>query len=300
MTGLGSRPRAAAVVAVALLAAACGGDDSSGLATLAGTASSAPTIDPAGVEPVSEPAAATQAIAETADTIEPVTSVAADPAGTEADEPPGAVAANEPEDAIDGGSTEPENTIDGESAEPEDAIDGESAEPGNAAGGESTQPEDITEEERLLAFAQCMRENGVDFPDPVVEADGTVTFGFRPGGGGGGLRRLGEIGRDPDLPAAREACGGLLEGLAFGPGQGGFDLIELQDTLLEFAQCMRDNGVDMGDPDLSRFGPGADDDDQPVGPFGVIDVDDPDFAAAFAVCQQQLPQAGGPRFGGSG
>ena len=177
-------------------------------------------------------------------------------------------------------------------SDPASVADEESIETEAAAGEALAEPEDLTDEERLLAFAECMRENGVDFPDPVVEADGTVIFGFRPGGGGDGLGRLGEIGRDSDLPAARQACGGMLEGLAFGPGQGGFDPIELQDTLLEFAQCMRDNGVDMGDPDLSRFGPGGGDDEPPGGPFGEIDGDDPDVAAAFEVCQQQLPGLG--------
>ncbi len=285
MRGLGSKPRMAAVAAVALLATACGGDDSSGLATLAGTATSAPTTDPARIEPVSEPTAATQATSKTAETTEPVSSAAADPVDAEADETPGATATAEPEDTTGGESAQSENTTGEEFTEPE-----------NTTVGESTEPEDLTDEERLLDFAACMRENGVDFPDPVVEADGTVTFGFRPGAGGGGLQ---DIARDPDTPAAREVCEALLEGLTLGPGQRGFDLVELQDTLLEFARCMRDHGVDIGDPDMSRFGPGANDDDQPSGPFGVIDTDDPDFAAAFEVCQQQLPGVGqGARFGG--
>ena len=293
MRGPGSTPRIAAVAAVALLAAACGGDDSSGLATLAGTATSAPTTDPARIEPVSEPTAATQATSKTAETTEPVSSAAADPVDAEADETPGAAG------TTGGESAESEDTTGGESAAPADTTGEESAGSEDTTGGESTESEDMTDEERLLAFAECMRENGVDFPDPVVEADGTVTFGFRPGAGGGGVQALREIGRDPDLPAARETCQDLVAGLAFGPGQGGFDLVELQDTLLEFARCMRDHGVDIGDPDMSRFGPGANDDDQPSGPFGVIDTDDPDFAAAFEVCQQQLPGAGqGARFGG--
>ena len=296
MRGLGPMPRIAAAVVVALLATACGGDDSSGLATLEGTVTTSAAVDPEAVEPVSEPTAATQAISETAETIAPVSSVEAD-AGTEA---AGAAPTAEPEDATGGEPAEPEDATGGEPTEPEDATGGESTEPESTTGRESVEFEDMTDEERLLAFAECMRENGVDFPDPIVEADGTVTFGFRPGSGGGGLQRLRDIGRDPDTPAARAACEDLIEGLAFGGGQGGFDLIEIQDTLLEFAQCMRDNGVDMGDPDLSRFGPGGDDDGQPGGPFGVIDVDDPDFAAAFEVCQQQLPLGRGPRVGGGG
>ena len=56
---------------------------------------------------------------------------------------------------------------------------------------------------------------------------------------------------------------------------------------------MRDNGVDIGDPDMSVFAPGADPNDEPGGPFrGTIDLEDPDLATAFAVCQQQLPGGG--------
>ena len=276
MRGLGVVRGVGTAAVMLLLAAACGGDDSSGLATLAEASTTAPAADPEEIEPVSEPTGLTQPAAETTEASDPVTPVEADPAGTGTD------------DTAPATTTSALGNTTGE----------ESLGAGEVTDEELVSPEDLSDEERLLAFAECMRENGVDFPDPVVEADGTVTFGFRPGGGGGGLQRLGEIGRDPDTPAARAACEGLIEGLAFGPGQGGVDLIELQDALLEFAQCMRDNGVDMGDPDLSRFGPGGNDDDQPGGPFGAIDVNDPDFAAAFEVCQQQLPQAGGARFGG--
>ena len=273
-----------AAVIVLLLATACGGDDSSGLATLAEVSTTAPAVDPEEIEPVSEPTAATQPAAET-DASDPVTSAEANPAGTGTDEAAAVATASEPG-----------NTTGEESLTAEEVTEEEIAESDDLA----AVPEDLSDEERLLAFAECMRENGVEFPDPVVEADGSVTFGRRLGGGAGAadLQELREVGRDPDLPAARAACEGLIEGLAFGPGQGGVDLIELQDTLLEFAQCMRDHGVDMADPDLSRFGPGGNDDDQPGGPFGAIDSDDPDFAAAFEVCQQQLPQAGGARFGG--
>ena len=168
--------------------------------------------------------------------------------------------------------------------------------PGLAGPGDGAGQEDLTDEERLLRFADCMRDNGVDFPDPTVDADGSVQFGFRPGAGGGDELR--ELGRDPDLPTAREACEGLLEGLSFGPGSGNFDTTELQDTLLEFAQCMRDNGVDMGDPDLSNFGPGGGDDGPGGGPFGgAIDFGDPDVVAALEVCQEEVNIG---RFAGGG
>ena len=283
MRGLGTRPWAAAAAAVALLAAACGGQDSSGLATLAGTATTAAPVDPAEIEPVSEPTAVTQADAEAAEVSVP-TSAAVTEAGSG-----------------DAGETATDGESESEGADEESVSDSTADEGSN--GSEDTEDdgsagsEDLTDEERLLEFAQCMRDNGVDFPDPVVEADGTVTFGSSPGGGGGGLQAFREIGRNPKLPAARDACSGLLEGLAFGPGQGGFDLVELQDTLLEFAQCMRDNGVDMGDPDLRDFAPGSGDDGQPATPFGDIDFSDPDLLSAFQTCQQLVSLAT-PRFGG--
>ena len=107
--------------------------------------------------------------------------------------------------------------------------------------GESA-PDAVDDEEALLAFAACMRDNGVDgFEDPQINADGTIEFG--PGAGSG-------EGFDRDaMRTARDACSTHLEGLAFGPGN--VDRSEIEDTLVEFATCMRENGVDMPDPDFS-------------------------------------------------
>jgi len=302
ISGRSLRCLVAAAAAVALLAAACGGGESSGLPTLVDTATTAAT-DPEDIESVSEPMAVTEPTSEAAGTAELPSPAEAAAADIEADQTVGAVAAADPEAITD---EEPAES-DAAGKEPAEAgMAGEKpAEPGETTGEEPIRREDLTDEERLLAFAECMRKNGVDFPDPVVEADGTVTFGSRPGSGGGGPAALLEIGRDPDLPAARDTCQGLVESLAFGPGQGGSDLVEVQDALLEFAQCMRDNGIDIGDPDMSAFAPGANNDDGPVGPFGStvmeIEIGDADFAAVFEVCQQQLPEGGlGVRSGGGG
>lgn len=172
-----------------------------------------------------------------------------------------------------------------------------------AASGGSPDLDDMTDEERLLEFAQCMRDNGVDFPDPVIEADGTVAFGRRPGRGSG--QGLAEIGRDPDLPKARMACTDLLQGLPFGPGGGrDFDDAELQDSLLDFARCMRDKGIDMPDPDFSGFRSGAGGDGPPPNPFaGMRDLsaagaDGEEVGAAIEDCRERLVAFG--RFGGGG
>jgi hypothetical protein len=147
-------------------------------------------------------------------------------------------------------------------------------------------------EDALLEFAQCMREQGVDMEDPTVDADGNLALGFRAGGAG-----------DVDfetVEAARQACEVHLEGVTRGFRRG--DDTEFQDTLLEFAQCMRDNGIDMPDPDFSSFGPGNDDEGQPGaarGPLGELDPNDPQFESAMEACEELLPgfgrAPGGPR-----
>ena len=148
-------------------------------------------------------------------------------------------------------------------------------------------------EEALLAFASCMRENGLDVADPTVDAEGNLSLG-RPGGGGGGAG----AGFDRQAAeAAFEVCGDLLEGVTL--GFGAQDRTGLEDDLLSFASCMRDNGFDMPDPDFSATpggagGPGG------GGPFGQIDRDDPAFESALETCQDELPGFAGGGGGGGG
>ncbi|WP_205471092.1 hypothetical protein [Nocardioides sp. SYSU D00038] len=137
---------------------------------------------------------------------------------------------------------------------------------GDGDGGDETK----SAEEQALAFAQCMRENGVDMPDPQVDEDGRLQL--RAGGGPGKL---------PDeatLEAAQEACADLRPD--FGGELSPEDRSEMQDRVLAFAQCMRDNGIDMPDPDFQggmvRFGP----------PEGV-DPEDPAFREAQETCMEE-------------
>lgn len=131
------------------------------------------------------------------------------------------------------------------------------------------------EEEALLEFSSCMRENGVeDFEDPVINADGTIDFG------GVGGQAEGEIPSDAEieeLEAAFELCADELAGVAFG-SDGAFDITELQDSFVEFAACMRDNGVELDDPDFNA--PGG-----IIDVFGDIDITDPKIQDALEQCQ---------------
>jgi len=147
----------------------------------------------------------------------------------------------------------------------------------------SAQDELANDEVKLMGFSQCMRDNGVpSFPDPIVTEDGAVDFA-------GGFEQFEDFDQDA-MEGGFDACVDHLEGLSFAPGGSNFDLTGIQDTLLEFAQCMRDNGFDMPDPDFTNFDLGSG-----VGPFGEIDPNAPGLEEALAECEhifENLPFGG--------
>ena len=142
-----------------------------------------------------------------------------------------------------------------------------------------------------LDFARCMREHGVDVPDPQSGAGGMVMIGPGPGGDAGGS--FSTSGPPAEFVEADEACRHFLEGL-IGDGPSAIDPKE-QDRALKFAQCMRDHGVDMPDPDFSAGGirvtvggPGS----------GGVDPGSDTFTAAQKACGSLFGPAGGPGAGG--
>ena len=162
------------------------------------------------------------------------------------------------------------------SADPEDPVDQEDAtdETGLTGGAE------LTDEDMALAFVACVREAGIDeMPDPTVLSDGTVQL-LPPG-----PQR--ELLADQDFEEAAEGCVDLIEDATFFSAAP--DISDFEDDLLAFAQCLRENGVDVDDPDLSKFVPG-----QGARMFGDdFDPQDPANADAVAACSGLLPNAGG-------
>ena len=133
----------------------------------------------------------------------------------------------------------------------------------------------VIDEEKVLEFAACMRDGGIDFPDPVVDSDGNVGFDLM------AMRDLGDI-DEAELEAAFEPCAQYLEGVSFG-----FERIfdaEFQDEIVVFAGCMRENGIDMPDPDFTGIMEG-----EPLFPGWEPELDDPDFDVAFEACEDLLP-----------
>jgi hypothetical protein len=124
-------------------------------------------------------------------------------------------------------------------------------------GGDSTQAD--------LAFARCMRQHGIDMPDPKVDADGRTEWQLPPGVGPD----------DPKLKAAQQAC------KRYRPngGQAQRPSPQQQQEMLAFARCMRQHGIDMPDP-------------TPDGGVDMrgIDPDGPRFKAAERACPGFRPK----------
>lgn len=153
------------------------------------------------------------------------------------------------------------------------ARDGQAASPGEA---NSAQPEPTSvaadPQDAALTYSRCMRENGLPaFPD--ADAEGRI------------LIPLGSI--DPDsaeFRAAGDACRHLApEGWGdetAAPGDA--------EVMLEFARCMRENGVaDYPDPDPN------------AGLRITLDPNDPKAQAALERCKAILEDLqNGPRIGG--
>jgi hypothetical protein len=141
-------------------------------------------------------------------------------------------------------------------------------------------------EAKLLKFSQCIRDQGItNMPDPTVDAQGNVQIQRPPGGD--------DTPAHDAFAAAREACDKYLEGVTQGFSHG--DTTQTQDQFLRLAQCMRDRGVDVPDPDFSGGGhdPGAQFLDS-------INRSDPTVQDALRVCGQEVFGSGGLEIGHDG
>jgi hypothetical protein len=108
-------------------------------------------------------------------------------------------------------------------------------------------------EDAFLDYARCMREHGVDMPDPDTSGGpGIVQFGASASASGSGAGQPLELDMTK-FQDADKACRDLL-------GDAGPQTMdpkqqqEMQDQALAFAKCMREHGVDMPDPTFSGQG----------------------------------------------
>lgn len=142
-------------------------------------------------------------------------------------------------------------------------------------------------EKEVNAYVECLRKQGLDVPDATVDENGQVSFGQLMAG-----RRVDR----EKLQAAQQVCGKPPAGVTSAI-ENTLNSPEFQDAALKFAKCMRDEGVDIPDPDFSKLGSGDGGGDN--GLFGGIDRDDPKVAAGIKACQHVWTEAGiGSRTGG--
>ncbi|MET0325222.1 MAG: hypothetical protein ABW219_08370 [Ilumatobacteraceae bacterium] len=131
-------------------------------------------------------------------------------------------------------------------------------------------PEDP--EEAMLAYTECMRDHGVDMPDPQTDGESRTMIAV-------------EV--DPEsteFQEAQTACEPLMDNAVSQMEIDPEREAEMREQLLEYAACMRDHGIDMPDPTFGENGEvtvqaGADGGDGAPNP-----VDDDDFEAANAEC----------------
>lgn len=125
-----------------------------------------------------------------------------------------------------------------------------------SASGESSKPLSEDElHEKLLAYAQCLRDNGLDVEDPAP---------------GEGIQIQVE-GDRAQADAAMKACEDLAP-----PPPSDTEEADARENMLKYAKCMRDNGVEkFADP---KPGEGIN-----IGPEV---AEDPDFKKAEETCDE--------------
>jgi len=132
--------------------------------------------------------------------------------------------------------------------------------------------DEVTFEEGVLDFAQCMREEGINFPDPTFDIDGNPQFDNV------------DVENEDEFEEAFTNCEDILRNAL--PEQ--FDLdpeveAALVDASLEFSQCMREEGIsNFPDPTPGEFGFFAFRDAE-------IEWTSDEVQEAFEICQPENP-----------
>ena len=188
---------------------------------------------------------------------------------------------------------------------------------------------EVTAEEAALAFSQCMRDNGFDsFPDPEIGQNGAPNLR-------GAFQDADIDVQSEEFQTTATTCRDEAGADNFGAGaRGGDARADIQENLLAYTQCLRDEGLDVGDlgggggPGAGNGGNGAGNGNggqgngdgnggagagraQGNGGAGVdrtariaqvlgVDIEEPSVAAAFDACEPVFEEAVGGAFGGGG
>lgn len=134
----------------------------------------------------------------------------------------------------------------------------------------------LDNEAKMMAFTQCLRDQGVKVLDPVVDADGNV-----------GKPELAE-GLEWDgkrFGAAWEECDEHLEGFTWERKR--VDMSELVDQLFAVTACLRDKGYDVDDPTAESL------DQWKTSLTNALDFKDPEEEADYEECSREAGMGDG-------
>jgi hypothetical protein len=116
---------------------------------------------------------------------------------------------------------------------------------GNGAGASNTSQDDKAFQ-GALKYAKCMRDHGIDMPDPQRVGSGGIKQTMK---GGPSVNTAKVQAAQKDCQKYMEAGGGRAVSAA--------DKAKIQNAMLDYAKCMRDHGVDMPDPKFNNSGGGV-------------------------------------------
>jgi hypothetical protein len=122
-------------------------------------------------------------------------------------------------------------------------------------------------EASMMEFTECLRNEGMEITDPMVDSDGNIQ-----------MPQLveGATASKEEWVAAYEVCGEIIENITFEKEE--VDRSEQVDQYVELAACMREEGFDIEDPTAESL-------DIWLTDFKtVFDWKDPDAEADFETC----------------
>jgi hypothetical protein len=161
-------------------------------------------------------------------------------------------------------------------------------------GGSSSPESGASAQQKLVAYAQCMRTHGVpEFPEPN---EGKLLFHSSDHNG----HVTGLNPESAQFQAAQKVCGKLAPNGGKAPSAA--EQAKMQEGALNFSRCMRSHGVpNFPDPEFSQSGGGVGIriGGKKGGPSG-IDPNSPQFQAAQKACQSDLPRPPGTKGGPGG
>jgi hypothetical protein len=141
--------------------------------------------------------------------------------------------------------------------------------------GDSAADRETKMQDAALDYARCMRENGVDMPDPDV--------------GQGGIRMTSPKGVAPSkMRKADQVCQKYLQAVK-PPEMSEEEQKEFRDAALANARCMREHGIDFPDPEFGKNGEAR----VEIGRGSGIDPESTKFKEAQKACESTMPKPPG-------